>query len=393
MIVAGGLYRERCLVPEWNHLYGSGGRAAAALALYAPGIELAAYCEEGLRSRAELLMGMSGVAVRLAASRQTPTFEYFHPLSRPDMYWSGHGEPPFEVESDIVLRFGMLEGDARVTAKVAVFDPQSSGARFRANGSRAERLATILNEQELVAASGLADRAAAASQVISQGADGDIVVVKRGAAGAEIYGAVGLIGSAPAYRSERVFKIGSGDIFSAAFAFHWAVEDRPPEAAADLASRSVAHYVAGRALPLPPTIELRHGDPLPPTTSAGRVYLAGPFFSLSERWLIEEARSALFGLGCEVFSPLHEIGIGEAQEVAPRDLAGLDTCSAVLAILDGRDPGTLFEVGHARSKGIPVVGLAENVQQQDLTMPLGTGCEIVDDFTTAAYRAAWAAMR
>lgn len=32
MIVVGGLYRERCISPEWNHLYGSGGRAAAALA-------------------------------------------------------------------------------------------------------------------------------------------------------------------------------------------------------------------------------------------------------------------------------------------------------------------------------------------------------------------------
>jgi nucleoside 2-deoxyribosyltransferase len=393
MIVAGGLYRERCLVPEWNHLYGSGGRAAAALALHVPGIELATYCEEGLRGRAELLMGMSGVGVRMSTSQQTPTFEYFHPLSRPDMHWSGHAEAPFEVDGDTVLRFGMLEGDARVTAKVAVFDPQSSGAGFRMNGSRTERLATILNEQELVAATELADRAKAASQVISQGSDTDIVVVKRGAAGAEVYGTVGLIGSAPAYRSDRVFKIGSGDIFSAAFAFHWAVEGRAPEAAADLASRSVAHYVAARTLPLPPAAELQHGAPLPPTTSAGRVYLAGPFFSLSERWLIEEARSVLLGLGCQVFSPLHEIGFGAAEEVAPRDLAGLDTCSAVLAILDGRDPGTLFEVGHARSKGIPVVGLAENVLQHDLTMPLGTGCEIVNDFTTAAYRAAWAAMR
>jgi nucleoside 2-deoxyribosyltransferase len=123
------------------------------------------------------------------------------------------------------------------------------------------------------------------------------------------------------------------------------------------------------------------------------VYLAGPFFTLGQRWLIEEALRTLRGLGCPVFSPLHEVGFGDPQTVAPADLAGLDGSTAVLALLDGSDPGTLFEVGHARSRGIPVVGLAEDVLGRDLTMPLGSGCDIVSDLTTAAYRTAWASMR
>jgi nucleoside 2-deoxyribosyltransferase len=392
MIVTGGLYRERCLVPAWNHLYGSGGRAAAALARPAAEVELVTYCEPGFRQQAELLMGLSDVRLRAAPSRRTPDFHYVHPLSRPDMYWSGEREAPLEVEGEIALRFGMLEGDARVRACTAVFDPQSSGAAFRTNGSTAERLATILNEQELRVLAPGRDLAAAAQQVLADAQD-DIVVVKRGAYGAEVYGAAGRLGRAPAYRSARVFKIGSGDVFSAAFALHWAAEGRDPVAAAELASRAVAHYVASGALPIPPATELQHGEALPAAASVGRIYLAAPFFALGERWMVEEARTALLGLGCEVFSPLHEVGFGDPDVVAPRDLAGLDGCTAVLAILDGGDPGTLFEVGHARLRGIPVVGLAENVRPHDVTMPLGTGCEIVDDFATAVYHAAWAAMR
>ena len=392
MIITGGLYRERCLVPTWNHLYGSGGRAAAALAQAIPGVELVTYCEPDYRSHAEQLMGLSGVRLRSSDSRATPSFDYVHPLSRPDMYWSGERETTITADGDVVLRFGMLEGEAQVRAETAVFDPQSSGAIFRANGSSAGRLATILNEHEVRAMSPGLDLAAAALSVIAGSTD-DIVVVKRGAYGVEIFGAGGHLGRAPAYRSERVFKIGSGDVFSAAFALYWAVEGLDALPAPDLASRAVAHYVASRALPLAAPADLRHGEALPDTKSTGRVYLAAPFFALGERWVVEEARRALLGLGCKVFSPLHEVGFGPPEVVAPRDLAGLDGCTAVLAILDGGDPGTLFELGHARLRGIPVVALAENMRINDVTMLLGTGCEVSDDFSTAIYHTVWAAMR
>jgi hypothetical protein len=41
-------------------------------------------------------------------------------------------------------------------------------------------------------------------------------------------------------------------------------------------------------------------------------------------------------------------------------------------------------------KGIPVVGLAQNVRPEDLKMMEGTGCEIHSDFASAIYRAIWA---
>src|SRR3546814_15505823 len=80
-------------------------------------------------------------------------FDYFHPLSTPGISpVPGRLEPlpPIHVEGEVVLRFGMLEGDAIVKADRAVYDPQSafSTPRFTDNGSQANHLAIVLNRVE-----------------------------------------------------------------------------------------------------------------------------------------------------------------------------------------------------------------------------------------------------
>ena len=182
-------------------------------------------------------------------------------------------------------------------------------------------------------------------------------------------------------------------MFSAAFAHHWGERGLDAVDAADLASRSVAHFVDYHALPLPPAAELASQSALPAGRRPGLIYLAGPFFDLAQRWLVEEALERLQALGAPVFSPLHEVGTGRpAQETAAADLEGLDRCAALLALLDGADPGTLFEVGYARARGKPVVVLAERLDDPNLTMLVGTGCRVARDLTSALYQAAWAAM-
>src|SRR3546814_19719315 len=84
------------------------------------------------------------------------------------------------------------------------------------------------------------------------------------------------------------------------------------------------------------------------TRGAGKVYLAAPFFDLAQRWLFEEARSNLLDMGAQVFSPVHEVGPGPASIVAPEDIAGLEAADVVFAVLNGVDPGTIFEeIGRA----------------------------------------------
>ncbi|MGZ3459902.1 MAG: nucleoside 2-deoxyribosyltransferase, partial [Archangium sp.] len=114
-----------------------------------------------------------------------------------------------------------------------------------------------------------------------------------------------------------------------------------------------------------------------------------PFFTLGQRWLVDEAWRSLGELGLEVFSPVHDVGAGPADQVAPADLAALDACDAVFAILDGTDSGTLFEVGYARARGKPVYALAQTVADEDLKMVQGSNCRIFDDFVTALHHTAW----
>ena len=63
------------------------------------------------------------------------------------------------------------------------------------------------------------------------------------------------------------------------------------------------------------------------------VYLAGPFFNMGARWLVEQAREALRQQPVAVFSPFHDVGLGLAESVVPADIEALDRCSAVLALL------------------------------------------------------------
>jgi hypothetical protein len=81
------------------------------------------------------------------------------------------------VQGPTVLRFGFVEGDATVQAERAVFDPQSHDPReeFGANGSRANHLAVVLNENEAGASDSAVDAAALMKR---HGAE--IIVVTRG---------------------------------------------------------------------------------------------------------------------------------------------------------------------------------------------------------------------
>jgi nucleoside 2-deoxyribosyltransferase len=88
--------------------------------------------------------------------------------------------------------------------------------------------------------------------------------------------------------------------------------------------------------------------------------------------------------------PLHQT---EMNRVAKLDLDGLEGCDSVFAILDGLDAGTLFEIGYAASKGIPVIAFAQCVDDRDLLMIEGNPmCRVIRDFPTAIYHAAWRAL-
>lgn len=393
MEIAGGVYREKCAYPAWDRLFGSGLRAAAAVSGLSKGVRLHTYAPldwiDSVRSSAAAF----GISAAVTPSEEDIEFSYFHPMSRAVLSPAHPKEmPPISATGDAVLRFGFVEGTAVVRGRRVVFDPQTGSGveRFGANGSMAEELALVLNGWEAEQATGLPALEAGPELLKSQ--DAAVVITKLGPEGARVFMRGQEPVTVPSYMSDRVFKIGSGDVFSAMFALHWAERGVAPAAAADLASRSVAHFVNRHRLPVPVSEGMEHGKAIHPKASPGKVYLAGPFFTLSQRWLIEETRDALFGLDLDVFSPLHDAGTGHsAVSLADADLRGLDGSAVVLALVDGHDPGTIFEIGYARKANIPVIVLAERFDGYHRTMFEGTGCHIEDDYTTALYRAAWTA--
>lgn len=390
--VVGGVYEERCLRPHWDQVIGSGGRAAIYLSGLGIPTTLHTYVLDSLRARIAESAEVHGFTLVATTAPQSVSFLYAHCFSQPRITPDRSiisPQAPLIIEADTIIRFGMMEGDAVVRAKTAVYDPQATlGARhFRANGSTAERLAVIANRREIAQLSGSSDVVAGARQVLQQDR-ANVVVVKCGLSGALVVTASSQR-QVPAYRSDLVWTLGSGDLFVAAFAHAWALERLDPVDAADVASRCVSLYSNTQSIPTETIQDLRRETLTPATFRSGTVYLAGPFFTLAERWLIEEARRALLDFGMEVFSPIHDVGSGPGHIVAPLDLAGLDRCDRVLALLPGCDPGTLYEVGYARHKELPVIGYAETVSDEDLKMLVGTGCTVSRDFATALAHTCW----
>lgn len=314
--VVGGIYREYCMHPPWRETYGSAGRAASALAAMGVPTTLHSYADvessEILTSRAFL---ESFKLVTTLISRSIG-FEYIHGLSTPSIF----GVPnlkhdPLKVKAEKIVRFGMLEGDAIVDAKYAVYDPQNLGAAvpFAQNGSKAVHLALILNLGEARQMSGLKDAAAEeVAKTLSQRQAAEVVVIKMGPRGAMVW-SNGKTTQVPAYRTNRVWKIGSGDCFVAHFAQAWMHDGVTPTAAAHAASKATAYYCLTQGFP---TRALLNQFSVPEVQLSDRyvrghipkVYLAGPFFTLAQRWMIEQARTNLREIGMSVFSPFHDVG-------------------------------------------------------------------------------------
>jgi nucleoside 2-deoxyribosyltransferase len=391
--IVGGVYRELCTAPAWDIYLGSGGRAAAAISRLSENVELYAYCSSVSRPHAESDMRAYGLSINWTEASKDITFTYLHPLSVPlryDNIVTDKIDEQIKITGPLVVRFGMIEEQAIVAADIAVYDPQNTNpVKFSDNGSTASRLAYVLNVSQLRDLTGNEDLYEGAEQ-LRESEHAEVVVVKAGFQGAIAFGPEGhrLIS---AYQSEQVFKIGSGDVFTAAFAFYWGERHMSYGEAADKASRTVSWYCNTRNLPVPDAVDLDRLSPLPIGTPQ-RVYLAGPFFTLAQRWLIEEAKAALEGLGVPVFSPIHDVGTGQSREVAEKDLAGLRASAVIYALADGRDLGTIFEVGYARACQKRIVCFGERLGNYEKTMLSGTDCDLSEDFASSIYHAAWAAM-
>ncbi|RLM18005.1 hypothetical protein BIY29_18755 [Brenneria alni] len=133
------------------------------------------------------------------------------------------------------------------------------------------------------------------------------------------------------------------------------------------------------------SLKIMKGTSLPWLTRKDyKIYLAAPDFSYIEKKEIEEAISSLEYHNFNVKRPIIENGEIERpaenhilKDMYQKDIKLLNDCDIVLAIPLERDPGTLVEIGHALSSGIPVVTYDPR-KENDNTMIMG-GCDAYTD--------------
>lgn len=396
--IVGGTYLELCMVPHWNEYYGSAGRAASAVARLGAQVELHSYADTSVQGVLGERGTHEGFVLKSHPINAVPKFSYHHSLETPTILISDRPNNSLEINATNVIRYGLIEGDAIVKSDYAVYDPQNprDPRPFSVNGSSANHLALVLNENEARAFSGLVEGSAEeCARTILASQSAEVVIIKMGPKGALVVDSTGSQ-KIPAFKTERVWKIGSGDTFVAVFGYYWMEKKLTPKDAAYLASKATAYYVENRGFPT--EFEIK-GFGAPELNVSERfdkgykpkVYLAGPFFSLAQLWIIDEARKNLRAMGLEVFSPYHDVGRGSAEDVVSQDLAALDVCDLMLAIGDGLDSGTMYEIGYAKALGKPVIMYTENESTENIKMMQGSGCHLCDDYVTSIYKTVWIA--
>lgn len=398
MIILGGTYKEINEFAESVVIFGSGVRAVDTILELDKDINIDFYtcCQTYAINLQVRYASNSNLQLHITDSEDV-IFHYIHPFNlsginpRPDYFI--RDRKVLKVEGDDILVFGMIEAEFCIKANRAVYDPQNSvrPVLFSTTGSQVENLAYVLNVHEAKVLTGL-DEIDEQAKFLFERENCRCVVIKNGAMGAYVYDSNAETRyNIPVYITPKVSCIGSGDVFSASFSYFW-FKGHSVEEAASLASKSVACYAAtGTTDKLRQELEWFSYPELIPKRK-GQIYLAGPFFSFSQRWLVCEFYKALSQENVRVFSPLHDVGIGGTETVEP-DIAGLECSDVILAIADGLDAGTMFEVGYAIKKGIPVVVFNSCEHCNDLQMLSGTGCEIVNDFATAVYKTIWHAIK
>lgn len=373
MEIVGGFYREMSLVPEIDQMFGSGGRAAAILSEITNDVTLHTYTDND--SDIEEFEKKYAIEVKKYRRDDPISFSYFHPLSTPHISKSENFQSSIKVSGEVVLRFGLIEGDAVVDAKRVVFDPQTwkQKAIYSINGSKANNLVIVLNELEL-AHSTSANSLITQAQELLELNKAEAIVVKRGVKGCFVLEKSGSKNSIPSYLSNKVSKIGTGDVFSAIFAFYWGVKKKRPNHAAELASKHVACFCESGGVEL----GYQKIDKLIPINfeSFQPVTIFADQTGLGKRYILEEAKYLLlqFGITAQVEDSLDNL----ANYKNPILILG-ETFRNLIAIEN--------QLKKNKSK---IIVCDANCDDWFTGNSTPENITLVQDFTSAIYQIAWA---
>ena len=320
------------------------------------------------------------------------TFQYSFALDEPSIFPSLLNiskTEKWEFEGDDVIAFGMLESEYKIECKRVVYDPQTSiePTRFCEIG-KAEELVYIINRNEAHSIASSKD-IEEIKRYFFKKENVIAFIIKNGPYGATLYTESDEY-IIPCYITENVFKIGSGDIFTASFGYYWMSKKLSLKESALLASKSTAIYCDKKAyVDFTKDLKFPYKEFNARDFSIKQVYLASPFFALSELILVDKIRKSLLSFGVKVFSPFHDIGLGEEISIAKKDLEGINNSDVIFVVLDNLDSGTLIESGFSMASGKTIIGYHRTCDENKLLMLKPGDFTTYNNLTTALYQTIW----
>ena len=112
--IAGGIYREYCMHPSWREVYGSGGRAASAIASIGGKVTLHGYTDPGIEAAIASRAALEGFQLASVAVKVGVDFSYHHPLATPLIRGVPASRyPAIQVREEKVI--SLMEGLKKIT--------------------------------------------------------------------------------------------------------------------------------------------------------------------------------------------------------------------------------------------------------------------------------------
>lgn len=320
------------------------------------------------------------------------TFKYSFPLDNPSIFPNLQNISKSvieEVVEDNIICFGMLEGEVKIKGKKVIYDPQTAikPKKFSDFGE-SDKLVYIVNRSEAESISGSKD-IKEIKKFFFEDENAYAFIIKNGPYGAILYYA-SLEFSIPSYVTPNVHKIGSGDIFTGSFAYYWLEKNLPLEKCALYASQSTAYFCDIQGyIDTSKLDDIDYKENKPINISENQVYLAAPFFSLAELILIDKIRNAFLDFGIKVFSPFHDIGLGNDVSIAQKDIEGLMKSDIIFCVFDNLDSGTLIESGYALAHDKKIIAYQRTCEKNNLLMLKPGDIKSFSNLTTAIYHTIW----
>jgi len=112
-----------------------------------------------------------------------------------------------------------------------------------------------------------------------------------------------------------------------------------------------------------------------------KVYIAGPLSEEEDRKELEKIDSLCKSLNLKTFLPHKDVGICQGnrkEEFYKGDIEGIHDCKLMVALLKGPVPseGTIFELGYAHSRNIPIICILKDPEKNIDKMSLMISCAV-----------------